>query len=240
MDSRIARPLLDGLAPLEGLRTKEGESLGAHASRETSMFGWIKCQLSTDEELMAKLQAGETEALTILFERYSSLVFKIACSILRDDAEAEDAVQQVFLDVFRSVAKFDPAKGTFKVWLLMYAYQRTLNRKRGLRAARFYEIEDLDEVLRDHSIAEKKRPFLFEAAEAAHLVRETLAKIQPRQREVIELVYYEGCTAEEIAARTGDSTNVVYHNLYRGMEKARSILRQVIGGKGKPTRGKVR
>jgi RNA polymerase sigma-70 factor (ECF subfamily) len=196
--------------------------------------------LNTDEELVAKLSAGETEALTVLFERHSALVFNIARRILRDDAEAEDAMQQVFLDFFRSVAKFDPAKGTFKVWLLLYAYHRTLNHRRGLQAGRFYELEDLDDVLQNHASAEKKRPFPFQATEAAHLVREALAQIQPRQREVIELVYYEGCTAEEIAQRTGDSANVVRHNLYRGMEKARSILKRVTGRKNQGNQDKAR
>jgi RNA polymerase sigma-70 factor (ECF subfamily) len=230
MDSQTARPLLNDLTPLEDLRgSEEGAPLGNVGA--SSGLSRIQCQLNTDEELVAKLSAGETEALTVLFERHSAVVFNIARRILRDDAEAEDAVQQVFLDFFRSVAKFDPAKGNFKVWLLMYAYHRTLNHKRGLQAARFYELEDLEEVLTNHAIVEKRRPFPFQAAEATHLVREALEQIQPRQREVIEMVYYEGCTAEEIAERTGDSAHAVRHNLYRGMERARSILGNVMGRK---------
>jgi len=229
MDSRTARSLLNDLAPHDEPRESEENAVGAGASSGSTMLSRIQCQLNTDEELVAKLRTGETEALTVLFERYSSLVFRIARRILRDDAEAEDTVQQVFLDLFRSVAKFDPAKGSFKVWLLMYAYHRALNHQRNLRAGRYYELEDLEEVLRNHTIVEKKRPFPFEATEAAHLVREALEQVQPRQREVIELVYYEGCTAEEIAERTGDSAHAVRHNLYRGMERARSILGNVMG-----------
>ncbi len=242
MDSRTARPSLNDLAPADDLPVVEesAAAVNSNESGESPMLSRIRCQLNTDEELVAKLRTGETEALTVLFERHSTLVFNIARRILRDDAEAEDVVQQVFLDIFRAVAKFEAAKGTFKVWLLMYAYHRALNHQRGLKAARFYEFEDIEEVLRNHGITEKRRPYPFQATEAAHLVRETLAKIQPRQREVIELAYYEGCTAEEIAARTGESTNVVYHNLYRGMEKARSILSRAIGRKGQPERGRAR
>ncbi len=89
-------------------------------------------------------------------------------------------------------------------------------------------MEDLEEVLRDCTLTEKRRPWSFQTAEAAHLVRETLDQIQPRQREVIELVYYEGCTADEIAVRTSDSAHAVRHNLYRGMKKANSILRNFV------------
>jgi RNA polymerase sigma-70 factor (ECF subfamily) len=64
---------------------------------------------------------GESDALTVLFERHSPLVFRIARRILRNDAEAEDTVQQVFLDVFRSAEQFEPEKGSFRFWLLMFA-----------------------------------------------------------------------------------------------------------------------
>ena len=68
----------------------------------------------------------------MLFERHSGLLFGIARRILRNGAEAEDAVQQVFLDVFRSIHQFDPEKGEFKTWLLMFGYQRILNCRRAL------------------------------------------------------------------------------------------------------------
>ena len=229
MDSGTKGHLLSNLAPLRDLRETEKNAVSANASSRLSIFDRIAVQLSTDEELVTKWRAGEADALTVLFERHSALAFRIARRILRNDAEAEDAVQEVFLDLFRSMAKFDPAKGTFKVWLLMYAYHRTLNYRRRLQAARFYELQDLEDVLRNHAIAGKRRPFPFQATEAAHLLKEVLAQIQPRQREVIELVYYEGCTAEEIATRTGDSAAAVRHNLYRGMEKMRSILNTAIG-----------
>lgn len=227
MDSEATGPPLNNLATLKDLHGNAENAVGVSAFRGPTMLTRIVSQLNTDEQLVAKLRAGQADALTVLFERHSPLIFKIARRILRDDGEAEDTVQQVFLDLFRSLAKFDPAKGTFKVWLLMYAYHRALNRKRGLQATRFYELEDLEEVLRNHAHVEKTRTFPFQAIEAAHLVREALGQIQPRQREVIELVYYEGCTAEEIAARTGDTVGVVRHNLYRGMEKARSVLNRV-------------
>lgn len=232
MDSRTARSMLNDLAPLDKARESGESAVNDDVSSRSPMLSRIRCQLNSDEELIEKLRAGEAEALTVLFERHGTLVFRVANRILRDDAEAEDVVQQVFLDIFRAVAKFDPAKGNFKVWLLMYAYHRALNHKRGLRSARFYELEDLEEVLQNHAVVEKRRPFPFQGTEAAHLVREALEQIQPRQREVIELVYYEGCTAEEIAARTGDTAAVVRHNLYRGMEKARSVLNSVMGRKG--------
>jgi RNA polymerase sigma-70 factor, ECF subfamily len=224
MDSDTPRSTLGNLASLFDLRQSDLHESDLHESGRSPILSRITLQSNTDEELVTRLRAGETDALTVLFERHSALTFRIARRILRNEAEAENAVQEVFLDLFRSMAKFDPAKGTFKVWLLMYAYHRALNYRRRLQAARFYELQDLEDVLRNDAIAGKRRRFPFQGTEAAHLLKQVLAQIQPRQREVIELVYYEGCTAEEVAIRTGDSAAAVRHNLYRGMEKLRSIL----------------
>lgn len=188
-----------------------------------SLLKQLQLQLGTDEELIGYLQGGEAEALTVLFKRHSPLVFRIAVRILRDEAEAEDAVQQVFLDLFRSADQFDPEKGSFKTWLLMYAYHRSFNKRRQLSASRFYDACDVDEVL--SGLWEgAERALLFFPAEAGVLVQQGLKILQPRQRRTIELVYYEGLTAEEISMRTGESVRVVRHNLYRGLEKLRSLL----------------
>jgi len=76
----------------------------------------------SDAELMAALRKGCYDALAVLFERHSALVFRIARSIVRDDGEAEETVQRVFLDIFRVANQFDSNRGTFKTWLLQYAY----------------------------------------------------------------------------------------------------------------------
>lgn len=86
----------------------------------------------TDNELMADLQTGHGDALTVLFDRYHRLVLSIALKIVRHRAEAEDVMQNVFLEIFRAAAQFDPAKGTTKTWLLEYAYHRSFNRRQQL------------------------------------------------------------------------------------------------------------
>ena len=96
-----------------------------------------------DDELMAHLQGGCNDALAVLFDRYYRLVLSIALKIVRDPGEAEDVMQTVFLEIFRSAAQFDPAKGTTKVWILQYAYHRAINRKQHLNARRFYEPDGL-------------------------------------------------------------------------------------------------
>jgi len=88
-----------------------------------------RLQILSDEDLMAALRMGCNDALAVLFERHSALVFRIARAILHDDGEAEETVQRVFLDVFRAVNQFNPDRGSFKTWLLQYAYHRNRSYK---------------------------------------------------------------------------------------------------------------
>ena len=189
-----------------------------------SLLQQLRLRLNTDEELVAAVVAGAPDALTVLFERHSPLVFRIARRILRNDAEAEDTVQQVFIDVFRSAAQFRPEKGSFKCWLLMFTYHRTFNSRRQLRTRGFYDSDSIEDVLPQELIRGANRPFPFGASEAVILVEEALNLIQPRQRRAIELTYYEGLTAEQASEATGESVRVVRHNVYRGLEKLRSVL----------------
>jgi RNA polymerase sigma-70 factor, ECF subfamily len=203
----------------------------AAASRGAgSLLDRLKLKMSSDEELVSRLQAGHTEALAILFERHSALVFRNARRVLRNQAEAEDLVQQVFFDLLRSAHNYDPEKGDFRTWLLMLAYCRTVNRWRQLQASHYYDSTNVEDLLPE-ILQAAQQPFPFHGAEAACLVSQALEMIQPRQRRTIELIYYEGLTAEEVAERTGESAPAVRHNLYRGLAKLRSVIQQAAGDK---------
>jgi RNA polymerase sigma-70 factor (ECF subfamily) len=180
----------------------------------------------SDEDLVRQLLAGYHDALTVLFERYSGMVFKIARRMLKDEGEAEETVQQVFFDVYRALDQFDASKASYKTWLLNYAYHRAINRKHHLEAKGFYTLEELRDDLLPSEYQAPVRTVHLSSPEVVHLIEQLLAGIQPRQRTTIELTYFEGLTAEEIALRTGESPTVVRHNLYRGLSKIRSVLLQ--------------
>jgi len=82
----------------------------------------------SDEDLLRQLRSGTTDALSLLFDRHCRLVFSVAHRILRDSGEAEDLMQEVFLEIYRDAGKFDPARGSVKDWILQYATDRSLNR----------------------------------------------------------------------------------------------------------------
>jgi RNA polymerase sigma-70 factor (ECF subfamily) len=195
-------------------------------NRDLSSSEWCPRGLRRlgDTELVAALCAGCEDALAILFERHSCLIFRIARAILRDDGEAEDTVQQVFLDVFRAITQFNPERGSFKTWLLQFAYHRSINRREHLRANQLYNSVDLDELMPSELLDGTRRLVQFPPQEIARLVEQVMAMLKPSQRTVFELTYFEGLTAEEIATKTGESVSVVRHSLYRGLSKLRVVL----------------
>jgi RNA polymerase sigma-70 factor (ECF subfamily) len=174
----------------------------------------------TDEELMHYATTGHHDAVTILFDRYHRLVFDVALRIVRDPGEAEDVVQRVFLDVFRAMANFDSRKGILKVWILQYAYHRALHRKRHLVSNHFYSWENLEAAIELGS----GRPLWGELPETVRLAEQMLDNLKPHQREVVEMTYYEGLTAEEIARRRGESPHAVRHHLQRGIAALRKVF----------------
>jgi RNA polymerase sigma-70 factor (ECF subfamily) len=178
----------------------------------------------SDNELMEQLRAGHKDALAVLFDRYHRLVLSVALRIVRDPGESEDVVQNVFLDVYRAVEKFDPAKGNTKIWILQYAYHRAINRRQYLNARRFYTQEDISDL---GTVEAGPSSMLgkLNVEETKLLLRNGLATLSTSQRRVIELACYDGFSMKEIAAKTGEPLHNVRHHYYRGLEKLRGFVK---------------
>lgn len=184
-----------------------------------SSHDWPELNRQSDEQLAALFLAGEADALAVLFDRYHRLVYSVAVRILGDAGEAEDVVQTVFLDICRAMANFDPAKGILKVWLMQYAYHRSLHRKRHLEANRYYSwvgIEDAEAALSPQ--------IAVDILEKTQLLKQLLERTSAQRKTILELTYCEGMTANEVSARTGLSVNVVRHELYRALDELRLLL----------------
>jgi RNA polymerase sigma-70 factor, ECF subfamily len=187
-------------------------------------LSWEQLQRLSDEQLMASLQEGQSDALAVLFNRYQKLVLSIALRIVRDPGEAEDVTQTVFLDIYRAVAQFDPLKGNTKVWLMQYAYHRAINRRQHLQSREFYKNTDPEGEELESLPLGARATFGLTSSEAKELVRQSMAALSREQKAVIEMACYEGLSMREIADRTGDSFVSVRHNYYRGLQKLRSLI----------------
>ncbi len=191
--------------------------------RENQPPSLVELSNLSDEELMASLKSGYSDALTVLFDRYHRLVLSVALRIVRDQGEAEDVMQIVFLDVFRAAAQFNPAKGTTKIWILQYAYHRSINRRQQLTARNFYQEGD-GHGLKSVWPADISVLGNFALPELTLLLKQGLKTITARQQRVIEMASYDGRSMKEIAAITGDSLPNVRHHYYRGLQKLHAFI----------------
>jgi RNA polymerase sigma-70 factor (ECF subfamily) len=171
----------------------------------------------SDAELVADLRANASgsDALGLLLRRYARLVHKVAAAILRDAAEAEDVTQEVFLEIYRKSHLYNPARGTVKVWLLQYAYHRTLRRKEVLRRRAAYRGEPLELV----EGRVEPAPRHLSREESRWLIRAGLAQLPERQRTTLELVFLEDLPLKDVALRLRVSLGCARHYYYRGLAR---------------------
>jgi len=203
---------------------ESGEASSESVGRATTLVvgSVATCDELVEEHLLEQVREGSSESLGLLFRRHARAVRNVAFRILRDEAEAEDLVQEVFLHIFRKAGLYNPAQGRAVTWILHVAYHLAFDRRRRLNARHFYSTLELDEAGRH--LADSAGPIAGEQS-----LREALGKgwmeqvnvlLTPEQRETIEL-FLEGYALKEIAERTGRSLVNVRSYYYRGLERLR-------------------
>ena len=177
-----------------------------------------------DADLIAEMHLPDSDALGALFRRYIRLVHRVAVDILRYEGEAEDVTQEVFLEIYRKSHLYDPSRGAVRVWLLQYAYTRSINRHYHLQHRHFYSKLDLEEIMPSALSTERAGDRWLTSTEAARYLAQAFAQLNSKQRRAIELISIEGMTFVEAAEKAGESLPATRHNYYRGMVKLRDIL----------------
>jgi RNA polymerase sigma-70 factor, ECF subfamily len=176
----------------------------------------------SDETLIARICQDDKEALAVLFNRYARMVWSIAERILRNRAEADDLVQDVFLLIHKKAWVFDSSKGAPRSLIALMTYQRAFTRRRYLAARHCPAPVEAEE--RAAALVAPAAVFYDQTVEA-HLGRERLRKVlnemSEDQRETIRLYFFEGYTLSEIAVQLGQSVGNVKHHYYRGLDKFR-------------------
>jgi len=186
-----------------------------------------------DEELMELVQQGDHDAFASLFDRYYRLVLSIALRILRDRAEAEDLMQDVFFDFFKDAKLFDPSRGRLKHWLFSRAYRRSYNRLEYLSVRRYYDSPDpveLERLADGDSEGGLKR---LNRQECRRVIEQGLAILNDRQRAIIEMACFQGKSMSEIAATVDESVANVRNHYYRGLKKLKEFLQGETSVKGR-------
>jgi RNA polymerase sigma-70 factor, ECF subfamily len=207
--SSIVRPLADLFAP------------GYATPAMIPFLVAVLAALGTAEEsLIPRMAAGDAGALRQLYDHCSPTMLAVALRILRTRGEAEDVVQDAFVEAWRRAATFDPRRGTALSFVLAIARSRALDRLRSRgaegRATAAFAREETGAV-----------PLPIESAEQRQdrdRIQAALASLPPDQRTVLDLGYFEGLSQTEIAARTGDPLGTVKTRCRLALEKLAGLL----------------
>ena len=178
-----------------------------------------------DELLIAEIGRGDQEALAVLFRRYARLVWTVAERIVRNKAEADDLLQDVFLLIRRRASVFDTSKGSVSSLIVHMTYQQALSRRRYLHSRNCSSNERMED--RTTTIAAPALRLYDESIEAhfgRERTREALEELSVDQRNTLKLFFGEGYTMNEIAGRLGQPIGQVKHHYYRGLERLRKRL----------------
>jgi RNA polymerase sigma-70 factor (ECF subfamily) len=166
------------------------------------------------------LQYGDREAVGRLFDRYARLVFGIGMRMLRDRGEAEDLVQEVFLELYEKAKAFDPSKGSGRSWLVQMAYRRALDRRSYLARRGLHTGTEMTGP--QNTLQEGLR---FEERIAARLTGEQIHAcfdyLTESQRRTLEMYFFEGLNLREISERLCETLENTRHYYYRGLERLR-------------------
>ena len=180
-----------------------------------------------DEELVRLLVQGNHDAMSVIFDRYYSLLMRVALRIVRDIGEAEDVVSIAFTDFYRKAELFNPEKGNLRTWLLQYIYGRSINRLQGLKSRKHFDHVELADVDPMELATDTNEQFRLSRRESKVLVDQALRLLNQQQRRAVELICFDGLTMQEAAAATGNTAGNVQHYYYRSLERLRALLRNV-------------
>jgi RNA polymerase sigma-70 factor (ECF subfamily) len=163
---------------------------------------------------VAAMAEGDDEAFARLYDRHCDLLFGLALRILGDRREAEDVLHNVFLEVWRSARDYDPKRARVRTWLTVRMRSRALDVLKSARVRRNAGDAALERMSGDMA-----------PANADHArVRAALAQLSVEQRRVIELMYFDGLSCSEIAARIAIPVGTVKSRLSAGLQRLRECL----------------
>ncbi len=174
-------------------------------------------------QIIIRAQSGDREAFAILFEQYKNLVYKTAYLMLGESTEAEDALQEIFVQVYKSLSGFDPGKAAFTTWLYRVTFNYCLNHRRKKRPFAL-PLEELSPGLKSE----------FPGAQLAEeeLLQQAIGKLTDKQRAVVILRYFWDLPYAEIAQILDVPLGTVKSRIDLALKTLRKVLEEQESGRG--------
>ena len=175
-----------------------------------------------DEELMQLVYGRNADSFEVVYDRHADAAFSLAYRICRQRALAEDVVQEAFLSLWRSGARYDRNRGSVRTWALGIVHNRAIDALRR-RAVRERGIVS-DDGIAERLAAPERTDVEFARRDEAREIRDALEQLPQEQSHVIELAYFGGLTHVEIASRLGTPVGTVKGRMRLGLAKMRMTL----------------
>ena len=182
----------------------------------------------TDLELMQGIQAEDPEALSKLYDRYNGILKALILRVVHNDAEADDLLQEIFMEVWNQAKNFSPNKGKPLGWMVTLARRRAID---GLRKKQAYlraserlqnETEQQPDAWVHNSTAEE-----IDLSDTRTLIRNVIGSLPEAQQRAIELAFFRGMSQSEIAAHTNTPLGTVKTRLELGLKKIYEGLKEL-------------
>jgi len=154
-----------------------------------------------DAALLARVQRGDEQAMALLFDRYSKIVYSVALRVLRDAASAEDVLQEIFMQIWRNPVSFVAARGSLGGWLAVVTRNRSIDALRRKKPTE--QVEEMQLASPGNMADEAERNLMMEKA------RVVIGQLPAEQRKTLEMAFFDGLTHSEIAEMTGDPLGTV-------------------------------
>jgi RNA polymerase sigma-70 factor (ECF subfamily) len=186
----------------------------------------VNCHdLQTDAELFRAMAAGQSSALGILYDRYASLVYRLALRILINPQEAEDLTQEIFLILWRG-STYNPSRGSLGSFLTTLTRSRAIDKLRS-HGSHFKFLQRWSQAM----TTEIPPPTPFESAslnQRSQYVQTALSQLPEKQRQVLEMAYYEGLSQSEIAKNLNIPLGTIKTWSRQGLLNLRKNLQDLI------------
>jgi RNA polymerase sigma-70 factor (ECF subfamily) len=172
-------------------------------------------------QLIKRAADNDREAFGQLYDRFSSMVFTLAVRMLKTRSDAEDLLQEVFVQVWRQAANYDEERGSPEAWIVNMARSRALDKIRSIRRT------EKNIVLADDPAQARSTDNVESSAidlEVRLTMNSALANLPENQRRVLELAYFDGLTQNEIADRLGEPLGTVKTRMRSGIQRLREIF----------------
>jgi len=205
---------------------KDDKPCCAPLSRHTSPCMETQLEQQFEVELLRRVSEGDRESFQTLYDRFSGILFAAALRVLHDQREAEDILQDIFIQIWEKAHLYVPERGKPLTWALTLTRNKSIDRLRSLQRRARLRDEVQIETTTSQAVIQRDSSDEVDTLETSKIIRDAVLELSDEQREPIQMAYFGGLTQLEIALRLGEPLGTVKARIRRGMMRLKDLVDQ--------------